>query len=255
METLKKPETVITLINTAALLGASVYFYRRINVLEQEIDKHTEHLTSTIKKVKEMQVTKEHVKQLAGAIRELNNIIGGQRNEIIQLKHFSNFYKEQIKELQESTTGLGGEVKLTKIPVISPVQFHPRNRYNQSQGYNQPLQQGYNQSQGYNQPLQQGYNQPQQRYNQSQQGLGFNEQFEKQNRQGFNMNSQPSFGFNSNQTFQQQNNSGYNQDQFYHPAQDLIDLNLMNNPEEDDIDSEIEAVRRARQNTNTGLEL
>ena len=56
METLKKPETVITLINTAALLGVSVYFYRRINLLEQEIDKHTEHLTSTIKKVKEMQV-------------------------------------------------------------------------------------------------------------------------------------------------------------------------------------------------------
>ena len=116
METLKKPETIITLINTAALLGASVYFYRRINGLEQDIDKQSEHLTSTIKKEKEMQVTRQHVKQLANAIRELNNIMGAQRNEINGLQNIIGFQKDQIKELQGETKTLGGDVKLTQMP-------------------------------------------------------------------------------------------------------------------------------------------
>ena len=34
MNNLRKPESVIALINTASLLGISIYFYKKINNLE-----------------------------------------------------------------------------------------------------------------------------------------------------------------------------------------------------------------------------
>ena len=254
METLKKPETIITLTNTAALLGASVYFYRRINGLEQDLDKYSEHLTTTIKKVREIQVIKQHVGQLAQAIRELNNTAGAQRNELTYLRNLSGFQREQIKELQGQAEKLGADCKLTQVP------FQQQNRYNQhtpqglNQSYtqvNQPMNQGY--SQQTNQPMNQGYHQP---------------MTDRQNRQ----NNQGVFGqqvLNPTQT--QNSNQGYNQNVNQGGLSSLIDLDLggmnqpmnqgMNQPmnqgfdglgyqqemgNDDDLDSQINAVRRAR---------
>ena len=86
MNNLKKPERVITLINTAALLGASIYFYRKINNLELELNKHSENLTSTIKKVREIIVYKKHFATLGDAIKKLNNSIIFQNRDIEILK-------------------------------------------------------------------------------------------------------------------------------------------------------------------------
>ena len=266
MESLKKPETIISLINTTALLGVSVYFYRRINGLEQEIDKHTEHLTSTIKKVKEMQVTKQHIQQLAGAIRELNNVIGAQRNELNVLRNLTNFQNDQIKELQGQTKELGGDVKLlqqpyfpspqmTQQPYVQPQMTQQRSVPPQvpvgqvSQGVpgvptqggifggsNQGMNQGYNQA-GMNQ-FNQGSNQV------SNQGLN----------QGFNQGLNQS---GLNQGYNQGNNQGNNQG--LNTGSSLIDLgnlNFSSEAEEPDLDDQIDAVRRARQNSNgLGLNL
>ena len=278
METLKKPETIITLTNTAALLGASVYFYRRINGLEQDLDKYSEHLTTTIKKVREIQVIKQHVGQLAQAIRELNNTAGAQRNELTYLRNLSGFQREQIKELQGQAEKLGADCKLTQVP------FQQQNRYNQhtpqglNQSYtqvNQPMNQGYSQqtpqpmNQGYSQqtpqPMNQGYSQQtNQPMNQ-----GYHQPMtDRQNRQ----NNQGVFGqqvLNPTQT--QNSNQGYNQNVNQGGLSSLIDLDLggmnqpmnqgMNQPmnqgfdglgyqqemgNDDDLDSQINAVRRAR---------
>ena len=271
METLKKPETIITLINTAALLGASVYFYRRINGLEQEIDKYSEHLTSTIKKVKEMQITKQHVKQLAAAIRELNNAMGAQRNELSYLRNLSSFQREQIQELQEQSKELGADCKLTQVP------FQQQNRYNQGfPGYNgsqQGVQQQISQQTASRQGYQPGFNQPgfnqtpptpqpqQRSYNpapmMAQRQYSPQQMPQPQIPQMPQQMSQPQMPQQMSQPQyhqQGQNQQGQFQGGYNQPGTaDLLNLELgnMNNypqvdQDDDDLDSEIDAVRRAR---------
>ena len=99
MDNLKKTETIIGLVNTAALLGAIVYFYKKINNLELELNKHSEHLTSTVVKVKDIANTKKFLAQLGNAMKELNGMIGVDRKNIESLKQIILYQSAQISEL------------------------------------------------------------------------------------------------------------------------------------------------------------
>lgn len=101
MDNMKKPETIISIVNTAALLGASIYFYKKINNLELELNKHSEHLTSTIAKVTEIAKTKKHLAQVVSAIKDLNNQVGLNRKDVDTLKQIVSFQANQISELQK----------------------------------------------------------------------------------------------------------------------------------------------------------
>ena len=133
MNSLKRPETVITLVNTAALLGISIYFYRKTNNLELELNKHSEHLTATVKKVKEIANTKKYLAQLANAIKELNNYSSVYSRDIDNLKEIIKYQNTQIAELQAFVLTLRGEdnkseLKLKENPhifVINPFQRFP----------------------------------------------------------------------------------------------------------------------------------
>jgi len=125
MESLKKPETIITLVNTAALLGAVVYFYRRISHIEEKLDTHGEHLTSTIKKVKEIQLTKKHIEQIVAAIKSSNGKINFHSSEIQRFQQSNSIQNDQIKELQELVSELitEKEIKQTSNPHINPYNY------------------------------------------------------------------------------------------------------------------------------------
>lgn len=221
MEVVKKPETIISLINSVALMGASLYFYRRINGLEQELEKNTEHLASTIKKVGDLQLTKQHIKQLADAIKSLNNTMGGHRNEISQLRHLTNFQHEQIKELQGVVEKEDGkEIKLTQIP-FSPVLQYQLSGRNQGSNYQNQYSGQYQETPGFVQNAQgmspgmspgmnQGFVQNTQGMNQNVQGM--NQGF-TQNAQGMNqgMGQRMNPGMNSRVNQGQGMNSGFNQ--------------------------------------------
>ena len=130
MNSLKKPETIITLVNTAALLGISIYFYRKTNNLESELNKHSEHLTSTIKKVKEIANTKKYIAQIANAIKELNNYSAVHNRDIESLKEIIKFQNQQIQELHSFVLTLRPEdnksdFKLKENPHIFTINpFH-----------------------------------------------------------------------------------------------------------------------------------
>jgi uncharacterized protein YoxC len=113
MDSLKKPEMILGLSNTMALLGASVYFYRKMNEMREDLDRYSEHLASTVNKVKELQITKQNVKQLASAMQELNNKMGEQRNDLLQLKTLTNYQRGQIEEIQVRSNEMGINFKLT----------------------------------------------------------------------------------------------------------------------------------------------
>ena len=106
MDNFKRPETVITLVNTAALLGASLYFYKKINGLEVELNKHSEHLTTTVKKVREMTIYKKHIATLGNAIKQLNFQLQAQSQDVESLKDLVRYQSRQIEELQNTLRGL-----------------------------------------------------------------------------------------------------------------------------------------------------
>jgi len=167
MNSLKKPETVITLINTAALLGASIYFYKKTNNLELELNKHSEHLTLTVKKVKEIANTKKHIAALADAIKKLNHSLGIHNNDIEVLKEIIKYQNNQIKELQAfvlKDEDNKEELKLKENPHIQYIMYQPMYNQGYSSGNQQGNPQGYNQ--GYQGNRQNQYPQNPQRQNQ-----------------------------------------------------------------------------------------
>lgn len=150
MNSLKKPETIITLVNTAALLGISVYFYRKTNNLESELNKHSDHLTSTIKKVKEIANTKKYFAQIANAIKELKSYSDSYKSDIENLKEIIKYQNLQIAEMHTFILSLRPEdnkndLKLKENPHIFSINpFHrqqfPGNMQQYPQQMNQPLQ-------------------------------------------------------------------------------------------------------------------
>ena len=172
MNSLKKPETIITLVNTAALLGISIYFYRKTNNLESELNKHSEHLTSTIKKVKEIANTKKYIAQIANAIKELNNYSAVYSRDIENLKEIIKFQNQQIQELHSFVLTLRPEdnktdFKLKENPHIFTINPFHRGFTQVSMNQNpqpqmQPQMQGQMNLPQMNQPQMTQMQQPQQ---------------------------------------------------------------------------------------------
>jgi len=128
MDSFKKPETVISLFNTAALLSASIYFYKKINSLEVELNKHSENLTSTVKKVREIGIYKKHIAVLGNALKELNSALGSSYRDIEVLKEIVKYQANQIDELKTGITKLDPdnkiEFKLKENPHLRSLSYY-----------------------------------------------------------------------------------------------------------------------------------
>ena len=272
MNSLKKPETVITLINTAALLGASIYFYKKTNNLELELNKHSEHLTLTVKKVKEIANTKKHIAVLADAIKKVNYSLGSQDNEVETLKEIVKYQNSQIIELQKFILEMRDEENKNEFKLKE--NHHIQNilyRSNYQQGTPQRIQQPQNfQGQGFQQPQQQSQNfrQPQQPQN-FRQPQQFQQQFQQQQPQQFQQpqnyrqlpprnDSLIDLEFSQrNQGHPQQNYPQQNFQQQNYPQQNFQQPGFSQSYDDDGIDDEdaaIDAVRRARQQQNDPLD-
>ena len=282
MNSLKKPETVITLINTAALLGASIYFYKKTNNLELELNKHSEHLTLTVKKVKEIANTKKHIAALADAIKKLNHSLGSQNNDIEMLKEIIKYQNNQIKELHTFVLSLRDEenkeeFKLKENPHIQYIMYpsYQNQNYRQQVPQRQPQQQmnprQYNQ--GYQQPRpesNQGYSPPRSENNQ---GYPQGHPQGQQNFQNGNQLPPPQrgeslidLGFKEQQSYSpqprypqqgayQQMNQGYYQNSPQQGYNQPMNQGYQESYDEgiDDEDAAIDAVRRARQQNDNPL--
>jgi hypothetical protein len=282
MDSLKRPETVISLVNTAALLGASIYFYRKINNLELELNKHSEHLVTTVRKVREMTVYKKHISALGNAIKELNGALGNSYRDVETLKELVKYQSAQILELQAMITKLDTtenklDIKMKENPYLrSLVPAYPaRNNPRGQQQFPQPILQpvpvqqpqlsqyshGGAQLPQYSQPMQPQYSQPQQpQYsNQPQQPQYSNQPQQPQYSHPQPMQSQYS------QPMQSQYSQPMHPQYSHGPASQRGGelLNFGNNDSSqhygnnnfsdegiDDEDAAIDAVRRARQQSN-----
>lgn len=250
MESLKKPETIITLINTAALLGAVVYFYRRISNIEEKIDTHGEHLTSTIKKVKEIQLTKKHIEQIVAAIKSSNGKINFHSSEIQRFQQSNTIQDEQIKELQEIISGKLEEIELkhTSNPHLSPYNYNNyrsewSDSYANNPGYNSNIQPQHYPRQN-NSPIPPQAQQVQR--HQPQQYQNPQAQYQPPQPQQY---QNPQAQYSSNrppQQYQPQYPPHQPQPQYSQPSPLIHFDNNLQSFSEEDVDNTIDAVRRAR---------
>lgn len=125
MESLKRPEMIVSVATATGLIGAIIYFYKRENALQEEINKLSDHIATTTRKVGEMQIYGEHIHQLADAINALSATLkkhDQSLNELREsLKTFTKTYDDDfeghqyaIEVLAKNFTDLGVNVDIER---------------------------------------------------------------------------------------------------------------------------------------------
>jgi cell division protein FtsL len=113
MESLKRPEMIVSVTTAAGLIGTIIYFYKRENSLQEEINELSGHLASTAKRVADMQNNGGHIQQLVNALNQLNARLKKQQQEITSLK-------EQVQDLTRLTEEQNSEI-LTNREMIQVI--------------------------------------------------------------------------------------------------------------------------------------
>jgi len=95
METIKKPEVLLTAGNTVAIVGVSIYFYKQISAIKTELAELTEHLKTSVKKfadIQESTASRDEMKNYLTALnlkieqtqKELKNLDSGEGVDLIE---------------------------------------------------------------------------------------------------------------------------------------------------------------------------
>ena len=112
METLKDSRTIVTIVNTAALLAVALYFHKQLQTMKEQSTTQAVALAATIKKIPEVQLIEKHIQQLATAIKNINGVLSTYGNETRNLKGIIEFQQGQIAEMQAYIKKSGGSVTL-----------------------------------------------------------------------------------------------------------------------------------------------
>lgn len=115
MDTLKKPEMIVSLTTAVSLVGASVYFYKKIHGQEEELNKLSGNLANTIQKVGEMQHHGHHIQELSETIKQLNGEVSKQRDVLSELRTAMDYHQECIQIIVEAMREIGGyDIKIPR---------------------------------------------------------------------------------------------------------------------------------------------
>lgn len=104
MESLKRPEMIISVATATGLVGSTIYFYKRANALQAELDKLTEHLGSTVRKVAELPKVTDtqanHINQLNDGLQKLNNLVVQHHSLLADFKASLDEQGDEMEELR-----------------------------------------------------------------------------------------------------------------------------------------------------------
>ncbi len=98
MESLKKPEMILTVTNTVGLIGSITYFYKKTNGLQEKLDDIESKLLATLKKFTELPDHKAHIDELTTHINKLNGFTVHTRNVIGELKGEIDYNMELVRD-------------------------------------------------------------------------------------------------------------------------------------------------------------
>ena len=107
MQTLKKPEMILSIANSTVLVGAVVYFYKQINAMQSKITDLEEKLSSSIKRMGEFQEATRDYPVFKQGIRQLDDILAKNTEASKELKEDQLELKDLI-ELIGETMNQGG---------------------------------------------------------------------------------------------------------------------------------------------------
>jgi len=72
METIKKPEMLLGVGNTVAIVGLGVYFYKQLAAIKMDLEELTEHLKTSVKKFSDIQKETVPRDEMVNVLNALN---------------------------------------------------------------------------------------------------------------------------------------------------------------------------------------
>ena len=119
MESMRKPELAISLTTAASLIGASVYFYKKIQVVEDEQHKLDEHLSTSVTKLNSIMDTSKihtsHIKELATSIKQLHAHIQKQNNILDEYRNLIDYHHDAIEIIVNTFRDNGYDIRLPRM--------------------------------------------------------------------------------------------------------------------------------------------
>lgn len=104
MDSFRKPEMIIAIIAIIGIIAVAVYFYRKIGMLQEELNKHNERMSTVVKKIGEMP-QQAHIGQIIEKLKQQDRTIEDQRKtletqteEIEKLTYLVDIMSEHLEE-------------------------------------------------------------------------------------------------------------------------------------------------------------
>jgi len=131
MDSLKRPEMIVSVATATGLVGSVIYFYKRENAMQEELNKLSENLVSAINKIKTIQISTQthdnHILQIVEGLKQLNSLIGEHNksiedlgNTIKDLQNNFNTHLDAIEDIRATLDEVIGSLEENNIQVSYP---------------------------------------------------------------------------------------------------------------------------------------
>ena len=114
MESLKEPTMVISLTTAAALVGSSLYFYKKTQAIETELSELSDRLVSVFTKMAELQVGHEKIDTLYNHTKKISSDLSEQRKMVEECRIDIEYLLESIDLIVDSLKEIGTDITLPR---------------------------------------------------------------------------------------------------------------------------------------------
>lgn len=105
MEKLKDPAVILGVVNSTAIVGSTVYFYRKQTAIQDELGKMADSLSATIKKVNELQILVGNILEKVNRSDQLQNENRkAQKRTAFDVEEMYSFKDNLLEALKNSGT-------------------------------------------------------------------------------------------------------------------------------------------------------
>jgi len=120
MDNFRKPEMILCIITTAALIGTSTYFYKKNQSLEEELEKIDDRLSTTVNKVQEMGKYGDNIQQIGQAFKNLRATVDSQKSAIEDFHNLIEQFRNTIDRQQDFIDAIVTELRNNDIEIKMP---------------------------------------------------------------------------------------------------------------------------------------
>lgn len=100
MDSFKKPEMILSIANTLAIIGISAFGYKKVSAVEDDLKTTKEALAAMIKKVGELTVTCAKMEELLNTVKQLDSTVRNKEKNINRIIKESSYTAEDLDDLR-----------------------------------------------------------------------------------------------------------------------------------------------------------